>query len=315
MKTALIIILGVLVLACILCIVFAYYLYKIAIARKGAKFGSDELTDMQKKQRAMIAEVQPWYDTVEKQKVEITSYDGLKLVAEFIPAPGAVRSVICAHGFRAYGMKDFGPILKYYYEHNTNVLLMRQRSHGESEGKALCYGVKERYDVRSWLELLNAVLVPEKLPVYLHGVSMGCGTVVMASDIKLADNVAGIVADCGYTSPWDEFVHVLKQSFKLPPFPVLYIANVICNFLAGFDMKEVSTLDIMDFERYPMLFIHGEKDDFVPTRMGIANYERCVSENKKLVLFKDAAHALSWASDIELYENSLRDFFEECEKK
>ena len=315
MKYFLITLLSLIVLLTILCIVFAGYLFKVAISRKGAKFGSTELTDMQKKQFEMIAGVQEWYDTAEKKKLEITSYDGLKICAEFIPAKeNPVRSVICAHGFHASGMKDFGPILKYYHDNNTNVLIMRQRAHGESEGRYLCYGIKERYDLRDWLELLNSVLVPEKLPVYLHGVSMGCGTVVMASDIKLADNVNGVIADCGYTSPWEEFAHVLKQSFKLPPFPVLYVANVICNFLAGFDMKEVNTLDIMDYERYPMLFIHGEKDDFVPTWMGKANYERCVSK-KKLVLFKDAAHALSWTSDIDLYQNSLKDFMEECETK
>lgn len=315
MRYVLIVLLSLLVLLIVLAIVFSFYVFKIAIARKGAKFGSSELTELQLKQLDMIKELQPWYESVEKQKIEVTSYDGLKLAAEFIPAKDAVRTVICAHGFRAYGMKDFGSMVKYYYDHNTNVLLMRQRAHGESEGKYLCYGVKERYDVRSWLDLLNAVLVPEKLPVYLHGVSMGCGTVVMASDLKLADNVKGVIADCGYTSPWDEFSHVLKSSFKLPEFPILYIANVICNFFAGFDMKEVSTLDIMDFERYPMLFIHGAKDDFVPTRMGIANYERCANENKKLVLFENAAHAQSWASDLELYEKSVSEFFEGCELK
>ncbi len=315
MRYVLIVLLSLLVLLIVLAIVFSFYVFKAAIARKGAKFGSSELTELQLKQLDMIKELQPWYDSVEKQKVEVTSYDGLKLAAEFIPAKDAVRTVICAHGFRAYGMKDFGPMVKYYNDHNTNVLLMRQRAHGESEGKYLCYGVKERYDVRSWLDLLNAILVPEKLPVYLHGVSMGCGTVVMASDLKLADNVKGVIADCGYTSPWDEFSHVLKSSFKLPEFPILYIANVICNFFAGFDMKEVSTLDIMDFERYPMLFIHGAKDDFVPTRMGIANYERCANENKKLVLFENAAHAQSWASDLELYEESVSEFFEGCELK
>ena len=79
-------------------------------------------------------------------------------------------------------------------------------------------------------------------------------------------------------------------------------------------MGEVSTLDIMTRERYPMLFIHGANDDFVPTYMGVANYEKCVSK-KKLVLFEGAGHALSWTVDLDLYERSVAEFFEECERK
>ena len=33
------------------------------------------------------------------------------------------------------------------------------------------------------------------------GVSMGAATVLLAAGLNLPDNVCGIVADCGYTSP------------------------------------------------------------------------------------------------------------------
>ena len=35
----------------------------------------------------------------------------------------------------------------------------------------------------------------------LCGISMGCATTLMAAGLDLPDNVKGIIADCGFTSP------------------------------------------------------------------------------------------------------------------
>jgi fermentation-respiration switch protein FrsA (DUF1100 family) len=309
-----IIILSILALVLVIgCALVAFYLYKMAITRKGVKTKEETLNEQWLKHREMMAEAGKWLETQELREVNITSFDGLKLAADFLPAKDAVRTVICAHGFRVSYLKDFGPIIRYYHENRTNVLLIDERAHGRSEGRHICYGTKERFDIKKWAEFINSELVPEQLPIYLHGVSMGCATVVMASDLDLPSNVKGVVADCGFTSAWDQFAYILRKNFKMPTFPILDISNIYSQLFAGFEMKEVSTLDIMARERYPMLFIHGDADDFVPTAMGLANYEKCVSK-KKLVLFDGTGHALSWTMDQALYEKILGEFFEECEK-
>lgn len=43
---------------------------------------------------------------------------------------------------------------------------------------------------------------------------MGAAAVLMASNLCLPMSVRGIVEDCGFTSPEEEFRHVLKQSGK-----------------------------------------------------------------------------------------------------
>ena len=58
-------------------------------------------------------------------------------------------------------------------------------------------------DIIKWINLIlswepNARIV-------LHGVSMGAATVLMASGEDLPGNVKAVIADCGYTSEWDEF--------------------------------------------------------------------------------------------------------------
>ena len=44
--------------------------------------------------------------------------------------------------------------------------------------------------------------------------------------------------------------------------------------------------------QYPILFIHGRKDEVVPFSMSKENYYAC-SSNKELVIVENAHHALS----------------------
>ena len=69
---------------------------------------------------------------------------------------------------------------------------------------------------------------------------MGCATTLMAAGLDLPDNVKGIIADCGFTSPWDIIKHVAKERFYLPPFPLMYMVDLISEVVAGFGLKEVS---------------------------------------------------------------------------
>ena len=47
--------------------------------------------------------------------------------------------------------------------------------------------------------------------IFLFGISMGGGTVLMASGQRLPRNVKGIVADCPFNSPKDIIKHVCRK--------------------------------------------------------------------------------------------------------
>jgi len=57
----------------------------------------------------------------------------------------------------------------------------------------------------------------------------------------------------------------------------------------------------------PVLFIHGEADDFVPCDMTRACYAACASE-KYLLTVPDAGHGLSYLVDRDAYINAVQDF-------
>ena len=57
----------------------------------------------------------------------------------------------------------------------------------------------------------------------------------------------------------------------------------------------------------PVLFIHGEQDDYVPFNMLQKNYDACASEKEMLVV-PEAEHANSYKINPELYWNKVEEF-------
>ena len=51
------------------------------------------------------------------------------------------------------------------------------------------------------------------------------------------------------------------------------MVDLISEVVAGFGLKEVSIPEIMKRNKIPVLFIHGDADDYVPMWMTIKNYE------------------------------------------
>lgn len=232
-----------------------------------------------------------WFESLKPETLTVTSFDGLKLYAEYLPSEGSDRTVLLINGYRSRGGKsDFGNVLRRYHELGYNLLTCEQRAHGRSEGKYIGFGVPERFDVKSWTEMLVERFSPEA--IYLHGISMGCATVLMATGTGLPAQVKGVIADCGYTSPWDICVYQVREQFHLPIFPVLYVTNWLDKRITGYSLREYSSLEAMKVNTVPILFIHGGCDRFVPTWMGKENYEACKAD-KKWVCAEDAGHGMS----------------------
>lgn len=302
----------VVVLLLVYCIGGALFLFDFTIMRKPRK-KEDEASLMPAQRRWRQAEKEgiAYLQPLVKEDWWIQAEDGLRLHAAWYPAEEpTARTVIAVHGYRGRGESDFSLLCRYYHETaKCNLLLLDYRSHGQSEGKYICFGARGRYDVVAWMqELARHVQNPR---VVLHGVSMGSATVLMAGGLPEAPAaLCGIVADCGYTSARDEFVFQIKQMFHLPPFPLIDLSNLVCRAVAGFDYREADALRAVANIRVPVLFIHGEKDVFVPTEMGHRLYNACPAQ-KSLWITPGSGHALSYLDHPAEYEEKLTEFFTE----
>ena len=87
-----------------------------------------------------------------------------------------------------------------YLDMGFNLLMVDERACCRSEGHTITFGIEERYDVLSWIRYAIGRFGQEK-KILLGGISMGAGTILMASQMDLPPQVKGIIADCPFTSP------------------------------------------------------------------------------------------------------------------
>ena len=174
---------------------------------------------------------------------------------------------------------------------------------GKSEGDVLQMGWLDRLDVLQWLNLFKTDTM------VVLGVSMGGATTMMLSGEPVPDGIKDIrfVDDCGYTSVWYEFEGELKNQFNLPAFPLMHTTSLLCQLRYGWNFDEASAISQVKKCPYPMFFIHGDNDTFVPTEM-VHRLYKAKSEPKQLWITKNTGHAQSYKNHREEYINKIREY-------
>ncbi|MDO4976092.1 MAG: alpha/beta hydrolase [Eubacteriales bacterium] len=254
-----------------------------------------------------------WLHAHDHHIVTMRNSEGLLLRAHYIPCENAKRTLIEFHGWHGSWDVDFSGSSPHLHEMGCNLLLVEQRAQGESQGKYMTFGLKERYDLMEWVRWYQENIDAD-IPIYLVGLSMGATTVLMASSETFPQEVKGIIADCGFTSPYDIIKKVSKQWFHLPEHPFMDSSRFYTKKRLGIDTKSWSTIDAVSHATVPILFIHGKEDHFVPYEMTVKAYEACTSE-KDILLVDGARHGVSFIVDQEAYVEKVTLFFSKYDEK
>ena len=233
----------------------------------------------------------------------IESYDKLQLHS-YVVTQNSNKWAIVVHGYGGSG-KLMSDKSKYFYDMGYNVLIPDLRGHGKSEGDYIGMGWKDRLDIISWINFI--IKENPNAEIVLHGTSMGAATVLMTSGDNLPSNVKAIVADCAYTSAWDEFSYQLETYLKVPSSYILNVTNMVTKLKAGYSLKEASALECVKKATVPILFIHGDKDKFVPYSMMDKLYDATNSPKEKLTI-EGGEHANSDLVSPFLYWLTVEDF-------
>ena len=238
----------------------------------------------------------------------IKSHDGLTLHAKYFEyAPGAVTEIMF-HGYRGSAERDLSGGIQRCFALGRNVLLVDQRTSCGSEGSVISFGINEHRDCLAWIDFAVEKFGPE-VKLVLTGISMGASTVLMAAGKPLPKQVVGVLADCGFSSP----EKIIKKCAKDMHYPVTLIYPFIrlaAKVFGHFDLEEYSPLEAMKTCKLPVIFFHGETDDYVPCDMSHEIYEVCTSP-KKLVTVPGAGHGLVYLVDNQKYFQSVVEFFSE----
>ena len=239
------------------------------------------------------------------EEIRIPAYDGGTLYAKYYHTADGAPFCLLFHGYKGEGIRDFSGGLKMLLDMGYNAILVDERGHARSRGRTITFGVKERRDVASWVAYV-AGRFGKETPIFLHGISMGAATVLMASDMDLPGNVRGILADCPYSSPEE----IIIRTAKSIRFPTRFIKPFLraSAFLFGhFRLRETDAVRAVANTRCPILIIHGEDDRFVPAEMS----ERIAAANPEMVrriTFPNAAHGISYVLDTERYRRETAAF-------
>ena len=241
------------------------------------------------------------------KEFEITAFDGLKLCGKFYEyAPGAPMELMF-HGYRGSAERDLSGGVHRCFACGRSALVVDQRCSGGSEGNVITFGIKEHRDCLAWIDFAVKEFGPD-VKIILTGISMGASTVVMAGGRELPPNVIGILADCGYSTARDIMLDVMTNKMHLPAKLCYPFVRLAAKFFGGFDPDAYSPMEALKTCKVPVIFFHGEDDDFVPCWMSKRMYDACPTR-KKLVTVPDAGHGLAFPVDQEYYIRELKDFF------
>lgn len=243
------------------------------------------------------------------ETVSVTAFDGLRLAAHWFPQANARRVVIAVHGWRTSWHRDFGMVSDFLRESGSSVLYVEQRGQGSSDGEEMSFGGAERFDCLTWASWVHDH-VSDTLPIYLYGISMGASSVMMASSLALPENVKGIIADCGFTSPDEIWEYVAKEKLHVLYRPRKVIARRMFERRNPANRYDASAEEALASSKVPVLFIHGTADRFVPVEMTYRNYLACTAP-KRLLIVPGASHAKSYFTDPQSYEAALMSFWNE----
>ena len=302
-----------LILLCVLMAIVlggGYYAYRVAFW--SAKKGREDLPVHKGKQyEPHLDEIARLLQTILDRPCEVvstTAFDGLTLSARYYHAADGAPLDIAFHGYRSAGLTDFCGGAEISREMGHNLLLVDQRAHGKSQGRTITFGVKERWDVLSWVDFALERFGPDT-KILLYGISMGASTVLMASELPLPENVKGIVADCPYSSP-AKIIASVGRKMRIPAGLAASFSWVGAKVYGGFDLLEADPVRAVKKAKVPILLIHGESDGFVPCDMS-AEIQRANPSQIYRCTFPGADHGISFLVDPDRYRKIVVEF---CDK-
>ena len=247
------------------------------------------------------------------EDLEVRSFDGLTLRGKYFEYEAGAPIELLFHGYKGNAERDLSGGVERCFKLGRNVILIDQRAAGKSDGHVISFGINERRDCHTWVKYAIERFGKD-VKLIIGGVSMGAATVMMAAGEPLPKNVICVLADCGYSSA-EEIIKKVVKEMKLPVKVFYPFIKLGAKIFGGFDLEETSPMEAMKKCTLPIVFVHGDTDDFVPYDMSVRLCEACTSEKKTLITIKGAGHGLAFPADKDGYVNALADIKEKWNLK
>ena len=239
------------------------------------------------------------------EDVAATSPDGTPLRGRYYHLADDAPLMILCHGYRSSALRDCSGGHALSRKLGCNALVIHQRAHGESGGRTITFGIREREDLHAWIRWANDRF-GTGTPIILFGLSMGAATVLMGAAPDYPPNVLGMIADSPYSDPSDIILKVCTD-MGYPPrlaYPFIWLGALL---FGHFRLDACSARKAVKNSKIPILLIHGEEDRLVPVEMSVIIAKACTCPCR-VYTFPGAGHGLCYMTDPRRFEQIVFDF-------
>jgi dipeptidyl aminopeptidase/acylaminoacyl peptidase len=244
------------------------------------------------------------------EKVSFTTADGI-LLKGWVVKPEQLRektpAIIICHGVGA-NKSDFTELAASLSKRGYAVLLFDFRAHGESEGSRTSLGYHEQKDIIAALDLLKARPEIDPGHIGIYGFSMGGSAAIMAA--ARTNAFRAVVVDSAFTSLRDQARDAITGFYHLPSFPFLPLSIMGYQLYFQTSVDNISPLRVIaTVAPTPVLIIAGERDRLIPAENGRKLFS-AAKEPKELWIIPNADHGGTLAAAGGAYEKRVGEFFD-----
>lgn len=285
----------------------SYIIYSSLLIRHNKDEWGRHVSWDDEEQKRMFYEGEEWgKENEEYHKTVSIVNEGFKLVGEYFDF-GYDRCVIVIAGRMEAGTYSYY-FSNPYKEGKFNVLAIDNRSHGESDGRYNCLGLKEYSDIIAWAKYLHDNENIKKM--IIHGICIGCATGLYALlQDNTPDYMVGLIADGMYESFAESFKNHLKERNK-PLFPYTQEVMFYIRLASGKDPIKYSPTNLISKLDRPILFLYSKEDTYSTPTQANTLYEKCTSK-KQLVWFDKGVHSHLRINASEKYDRVIKEFLKD----
>lgn len=208
---------------------------------------------------------------LEAESFNLKTEDGLKLSAWQVHVQQPKGIVIMLSGSEGPSITEYFGQAKMFQNKGFSAILVEMRSHGESEGKKVSYGMKEYLDVKAAVNYIKGKAEYDQLPVITFGTGMGAATAINAAGE--IPGVDGVISLSAYTS-WKDIIKEQYRKSGMPSFMITMESPFISMYLSMvFGRQDVAIRPEKEIKKLgdrPILLMHSKED----SEISFKNFER-----------------------------------------
>ena len=294
-------------------IILAGVIYTVLLVRTSKKKWDRDvkLPENDEEYSGMYYEGLDWGELYSGYKREVEVQSGkYHLVGEYFDFGGEKAAIVIAG--RMESLKYCYYFAEPYRKSGYNVLVIDNRAHGYSDGVFCCLGYREYADLQCWSRLLVEEL--HNKSVFLHGICIGSSVSLFAMiDKDCPDYIEGMCADGMFVNFSETFKNHMDED-KHPKLIFTWLIFLYMRIFSHADVVHDGPINRIDRMKKPILFIHSKQDTYSTPDQAEKLFEKCGSENKRLVWFEKGQHSRVRVNAPEKYDNTVIEFLKELNK-